>query len=229
MKTEQELKKLTDEVIFSYEQKAEEHGLLFDVTDIVLGKHEEKEERQELKSQIRDILARNEHLRRKDFDRMMESILLLQNQRENQIKRLLKNYFESQKDIAKQLKDNLRKFRNYLLRRETQRVRESQNLISKVLNKQDKRKEAVITELKAFRAEQKELTYNLRKLLAKGRQLRIKDLKAMLESFRLHRARRISSQKQRKEKVTQMLDGFSKKRYSGGGKRNKKEGKDGNS
>ena len=52
----------------------------------------------------------------------------------------------------------------------------------------------------------------LKELLAKGRDLRIKDFKSMLEEFNISHKERITRQEERGEEVQRMLGNFKKKR-----------------
>ena len=212
-----ELKDAVENAISSYEAKIQNISPLFDTTSLLLSDAQEaildsKEERGNINAQLRDILAKNEHLRKKDFDNMINGILQAQDQLEKEIRTLLRNYFNDQKSMAQELRENLDKFKNALARGETKRLKEFQLSIKGILARQDERKTQVVSSLKEFQKEQVEITEKFKELLAKGRQLRIKDLREMLNDFKAQREKRLLHQKKRKEEVAQMLDSFKEAR-----------------
>lgn len=211
-----DLKNIED-IISSYETRIESISSIFDTTYLILSDFQEatlnnKEEREKVNTQLRDILAKNEHLRRKDFDNMMQGLLSAQDQREREVKNLLRNYLNDQKAMAQALRENLRNFKESLAKGKVQRVKEFQASIKEILAKQDKRRNEVTSKLKEFQNEQNLLSSRLRELLVKGREVRIRDLKSMLRGFEAHRERRFAHQRKRKEEVAEMLNGFKKAR-----------------
>jgi len=183
------LKNAIENIISSYEDRLRNLDSIFDVTYSFLSKTQEtlvnaREEREKLNSQIRDILARGEHLRRKDFDIMMQEILTTQDKREMDVSVLLKEYFNDQKEMARNLRENLEEIRDSLARGETKKIKIFQALIKDILSKQEKRKEEIISGLKNFQNQQRDLAIRLKNLLKRGNDLRIRDLKSMLNEFK---------------------------------------------
>jgi hypothetical protein len=203
-------KNIVDQIVSSYETRIQSIGALFDTTHQVLqGFHDSlldtREEREKLNGELRENLAKNKSLRRKDFDRLMEGILLTQNEREKEVRNLLNSYLHEQKEMARDLRGSLEKFKDFLAKGEAQRVKEFQEMIKKILVKQDERKDEVTFKLKEFRKEQKVLSSKLRELLTKGRDLRIKDLKAMVKNFRVLSKERLDRQEERRKEIRQLL------------------------
>jgi adenylate kinase family enzyme len=212
-----DLKNVVEDIVTSYESGVQSIGAIFDDTHIILGEFQEslfdtKQEREKINTQLRDILAKNESLRRRDFDNMMNGILSSQDKREQEVRNLLKDYFNDQKTMAQALRENLGKFKDALAKSENKRVKEFQVLIREILAKQDKRKEEVTSRLKEFQKEQQEMAKRLKGLLAKGRELRIRDLKSLLKEFKAQHKERIARQEERKEEVRSMLGDFKKER-----------------
>lgn len=212
-----DLKNVVEDIVSSYEKRIESISSTFDTVNLILDDLQEsffntKEEREKTSTQLRDILAKNEHLRRKDFDNMMQGILKATEEREREVKDLLKSYFNEQRTIAEALKENLAKFKNSLARGEAERVKEFQALIKDILKKQEERRQEITSNLKGFQQQQGELIISLRELSAQGRNLRIKDFKLMLREFRTQRDERLVLQKRRKKAVASMLEGFRKER-----------------
>jgi hypothetical protein len=217
------LEKLTDldnvveEIISSYEERVHALGSIFDTPDMVISGFQDalmdtRDEREKVNSQLRDILARNEHLRRKDFDNMTQSVLSAQQEREKEVRLLLREYFNEQKAMTRSLRENLNEFKKSLASGEVQRVREFQALIKDILQKQASRKKEITSRLRAFQREQRYLSTRPKELLAKGNELRIKDFKSMLKELKTQRQERLAVHKKRKEDVAKMLTGFKQKR-----------------
>ncbi len=205
-----DLKNAVENVISSYETRIESVGAMFDTAHQILDDFQEvfldnKEEGREINTQLRDILAHNEHLRKKDFDSMTQDVLSAQEEREAEVKDLLKGYLNQQREMARTLRENLAKFKDALAKGDLQRVKEFQEMIKEVIANQDGRKEEVSSKLKEFQKEQQEMAKGLKALLAKGRELRIRDLKSMLREFRTQHKERLAQQIERRKEVNKML------------------------
>ncbi|MEW5767342.1 MAG: hypothetical protein AB1797_06900 [bacterium] len=205
-------------IVSSYEIKIQSTSDMFDTTHQLLQGFREsfldtRGEREKISAQLRENLAQTGSLRRKDFDWMMQGILSTQDEKEKEVKDLLRTYLDDQKEMANALRESLGKFKDSLDRGEVQRVKDSQGLIKEILAKQDRRKNEVISRLKDFQKEQQEMTTRLKELLAKGRELRIRDLKTMLKEFEIQRQERIARQEERRKEVRKMLGDFKKERW----------------
>jgi len=217
-------KNIVEDIVISYEAKIENINSFFETTHLILGEFQDplleiKEERGEINTQLEDLLANNEHLRRTDFHRMMQGVLSIQANKEKEIRNLLNTYLIEQKQMVNLLKDNLAKIKAALANGQGVEVKESKELINQILTQQDKRKQEVSLKLKEFQKEQKEMTQALLELLAKGKELRIRDLKSMLKEFDVQHKERQARQEERKIEVQKrrgevrgMLVEFKKKR-----------------
>ncbi len=211
------MKNMVDQIVSSYETRIESIGALFDTTHQVLqGFHDSlldtREEREKLNGELRDKFAKNKSLRRKDFDYMMEGIISGQNGREKEVRDLLNTYLNEQRAMARDLKENLGKFRDSLSEGEAQRVKEFQQMIKEILLKQEERKDEVTLRLKEFKKEQIVLTSRLKELLAKGKELRIRDFKSMLKEFNARYKERLALQGGRRKEVRHILGELKKGR-----------------
>lgn len=206
-----DLKNVAENVISSYETMLESVGAIFDTThqipdDFQGAFLDNKEEGRKISAQLRDILAHNEHLRKKDFDSMTQGDLSAQEEREAEVKNLVKGYLNQQGEMARTLRENLANFKDALAKGEVERVKEFHEMIKEVITNQDARKEEVTSKLKEFQKEQQEMAKRLKELLAKGRDLRIKDFKAMLNEFKVQHMERLACRKERRKEVRRMLD-----------------------
>ena len=211
-----ETKQTIDNLVSTYQSKIQNLGTLFDAThEILLGFQDSlfdtKQERESLNSELRENLARNRSLRRKDFDSMMEGVISTQSNPERAVRDLLNNYLTEQKEMAQGLKENLNRFKECLEKGEAQRIKEFQKMIQEILARQEVRRNQVTSGLQEFRREQKLIALKLRNLLAKGRDLRIKDLKTMLNDFRAQSKERLDRQQERKREVQQLLHPYKQK------------------
>ena len=219
-----DLNKVVEDIVASYEVKIENIKSFFETTHLILNEFQDplfdiKEERQVISAQLQDLLAKNEHLRRADFNWMMQGVLAIQIEKEKEIRNLVNSYLTEQKQMLNLLKDNLTKIKDALANGEGVEVKESQKLMVEILAQQDKRKQEVTSKLKDFQKEQQEMAKRLLELLSKGRELRIKDLKSMLREFQAEHKERIAQQEERKVEVQKrkgevhgMLTEFKKKR-----------------
>jgi len=205
------------EDIFSfYEAGIQGIGDIF-ADNLILGEFQEsaidtKQEKEKINERLRNILAKNESLRRKDFDNMMHGILSSQEQRENEVRNLLRDYLNDQKSIARALREDLKKFKDFLVTGEVERIKEFHALIKGILAGQAERSNKITFQLKAFQKEHQEMTSKFKELLAKGKDLRIRDFKLMLKEFNACRKKRVTHQEERREGVQRMLDDFKKER-----------------
>ena len=194
-----DLKNAVEEVISSYEKRIEGISSIFDATHLILSDFQgsildAKEERKKINNQLRDILARNENLRKKDFDNMMQSIFEPQDEREREARSLLINYINEQKEILHVLRGNFAKVRDAIAKDEIERIKELSHTIKGLLSKEDKRREELTPRLKELQKEQQEVITRVKALLIKGGELRIRDLKEMLTQIRLQDKERIACQ-----------------------------------
>ena len=209
--------RLTEDIISSYEERIAGDQSIFDTThELIEGFQDSfldtKQEREKLKAEVRENLAKSESLRKKDFDNMMQGILSAQEQKEKEVRDLLKNYLNEQRAMAHTLRDNLAEIKGALTKGEAIRVKEFQGIIKEILARQDERKDEVASGLKDFQKAQQEMAKRLKELLAKGSELRIKDLKSMLKEFQSQHKERIVRQEERRGEVKNLLGGFMKER-----------------
>jgi hypothetical protein len=208
--------RVVEGIIASYEEKLEGISFIIDNTQMVLGEFQEsvsngKEGKEALNVRLRETLARNESLRKKDFDVMMNTILVSQDDRERNVRQLFQSYLAEQRETAKQLKENLGTFKDGPNKDSIGIINEFHEMLRDILKKQEERKAEVAAKLRIFQKEQRELSRSLGELLSKGRELRIRDLKAMLRQFEARSRERAARQRERKEGVQKMLSAFRKK------------------
>jgi len=208
---------VVEDLVTSYEERLLSMDSLFNATCQFLGSHQAsfpgaEQGRQDVNVRVREILARNEHLRKKDFDNMMQGILSFQDEREREVRALLRRYLSEQREMTNALRKSLAEFRSSLAQGEVQSHSAFRAFSAGLAAEQEKRKDEVISRLKEFQKEQQETAQRFRGLLNKGRDLRIKDLQAMLKEFKVLRDERSARRGERKAEIRAMLDMDRKKR-----------------
>lgn len=208
---------IVGDIISSYETRIQGVEALFQTTHQILQSFQDsvldtRQEQERINGQLRESLAQNGSLRKKDFDKMMSVISSHQDQEEQEVRSLSKSYLNEQTNFVQELRESLRNFTEALARGEVQRVKEFRILIKEIFAKQEKRKEEVISNLKEFQKEQQETARMLKNLLAKGRELRIKDLKLMLAEFKRQHQNRVTHREKRCQEVKNLLGEFKTKR-----------------
>ena len=179
-----EKKDLTGEVIDSYEMRVETVSSLMRQTVQVLKNFQPQQE--EMAEELKNILAKTEFLRKKDFDKMMEEIWGKRGEREKKLHKTLEDFLRDEREMI----DELRKL---LGSGEPMKMDDFTVFKERILDRQREREKKVSQILKSFHLEQEELRTALRRLLLKGDRVKIKDLKELIRGFRAHRIHKQSS------------------------------------
>jgi hypothetical protein len=213
-----EKENVLENIISSYEARIQSVEAFFEVTGQIFQDFQDsllistRAEREKINNQLRESLAKNGSLRKKDFDGMMSVISSYLDQSEQEVRQLSHKYLNEQTKLVQQLRESLRNFKDALTEGQTEKVGELQTLIKEILTRQDESKIEVTSKLKEFQQGQQQTSEMLKDLLAKGEKLRIRDFKATLGEFKRQRAERITYQERRRREVKDMLSGFKAKR-----------------
>ena len=213
----EDTRSFVEDVFSSYETRMRSVESLFETTNQILQGFQDSvldtgQERKKINDQLKENLARNGSLRRKDFDNMMSVVSSYQDRQEQEVRNFSRNYLKEQATLVQELRENLKNFTNALAEGEAQRVKEFHSLITEVFARQEQRKNEVVFKLKEFQKDQQDTARMLNGLLAKGRELRTRDLKSMLSEFQRGRNERIAHQEERRGQVKGMLGEFKVKR-----------------
>lgn len=192
----EDMKRIAEDLVFSYQSRISTVSTIIENTNQLL--EDFKTRRNEMSNHLKETLAKEESLRKKDFDKMMNKILSRQDEREKEVRDLLKTFFEEQKEIAEIIKKNLGEG-------EKVKIDDFKKMLQDIQARQKAREHEVKTVLMEFQEEYKEMAESLRSLLNKGEAIRIKDFKEMVKNIR---ARQI----ERTNKVRARLDEFRKER-----------------
>ena len=215
---QEEIGGIVDEVLTVYEESV---GTVEQITSApyqFIGLGEElfnaRKEREQIFMTLKVLLANNDSLRKKDFDCMMNRILDAQEKRESEVRCMLRSYFDGQKKMASVLREKLRVFRAGLGGENQEFVRQFRIFADNLSQEGEQRKRYVEGKLHEYNQSQQEIADALRKLLDKGKELRVHDLKNLLVEFENSRVKRRKEQSEREKKVADMLRGFKEKRLA---------------
>ncbi len=209
-----------EDMVFSCDARLQGIESVFDSTRQIISGFQKssadlKRERDNLYSDLREELARNESLRKRDFDHMARGFLSAQEGGEREVWSLVDGYFSRQRETSEELREGLKKFRDCLSSGEAKRIREYRAMIGKILAEQEERRKEVVARLKEFRREQRETAKRLKSLAAKGRELRIRDLKQLLAKYNPSHQSGADRREARKAAVRDLLDDFKNNRLEG--------------
>jgi len=169
-----DMRKMAQEIVSSYQARISEVVAIVDDTHQLLD--DLRDNRDRMVDALKETLAREGSLRRTDFDNIMQSISSRQDEREKEVRALLKTFFEEQKEIAEIVKKNLDEG-------EQVRIDKFKKMLEDIQVRQRSREEEVKKALTGFQAEYEEMSGSLRGLLNKGEEVRIRDFKEMVSSI----------------------------------------------
>lgn len=221
------MKKILKDIVTSYDNRISEVGTVIENTYQVLEEYQNdilqsKEDREKIEAQLREALTNQQHLRRKDFDQMIEKISGGITDRKEKIennqyiiREELKGYLDKQKDIAAALRERLARFTDHLKENESNRLVDFKIYLKGLQSQQEKRGEEVRKmlegfrkELEVYRAEQMLMSQTLRNLLSKGNSLRIRDFKVAISEIQAQQRERKALWQEERKKVRETLAGF---------------------
>jgi len=172
---------IVDHILDSYEARVKVVGQVMKETTALLRRL--SEEQTQMASHLRDLLAKKESLRKKDFDSLLTDVVAQNSDKEKEVNEVLESYQKEQGDV-------IARFRNILTGNEKIKLSDFRVLSKKILGLLDKREKEISDLLRSFHIEQEEVAASLRKLVEKGDQVRTRDFKAVIESLKLRRLER---------------------------------------
>jgi hypothetical protein len=153
----EDLKKIAEDIASSYDARIQVVKGIAENTQKMV--HGFQEQREAMSHELCNALARSEHLRKKDFSKMMEDILHTQAIRENSVKQMLVDFRGEEELISKSL-------RKLLLKGEKIRIKDLKNILSRIRDDQARSskgtRERISTELVDMQKEVSEMLENFR-------------------------------------------------------------------
>ena len=149
---------LARDIVVSYDSRVKVVGEIIEDTHEMMNDFRGK--REDMSKELREVLAKSESLRRKDFDRMMTDVVSKQNEREEQVKKMLADFRREEEMVAEKL-------RNLLKKGEGIRIKDFKEMMVEIKIEQDRRvKEtsaSVANELQNMREEVYKMLDNFKK------------------------------------------------------------------
>lgn len=102
-----DLRDLAKDIIVSYDARVRVVGEIVEDTHKALNGF--RKNREEMSDNLREVLAKSESLRKKDFSAMMRDILLTQHKREENVKKMLADFREEETRVVEHLKGLLKR------------------------------------------------------------------------------------------------------------------------
>jgi len=177
------------------------------------------EEREKLKTGLQNTLARNCSLRKKDFNRLIEDMLSISNRnRESiekerkQVQETVREYLDDQKQLANCLRQQIGQLAGESMDKD--RLSTIIGNIKATYGDRGQRLFAMLKEfqlrLEAYQKEQEEVNRTLQRLVDRGRELRLEDLRQM-DAAKADQDRKLNREL-RREEVDRLLAHFRQRR-----------------
>lgn len=153
------LEDLAQDIITAYDARIKVVGEIVEDTHKMISNF--RQQRENMSKELREILAKCESLRKKDFDRMMADIVMKQNEREEEVKKMLEDFRKEEEVMAEKIKnllgkgekvriEDLKKMMRKIKKEQAQRTTETSVSVTEQLQKMQ---EEVHTMLDNFKKE----------------------------------------------------------------------------
>lgn len=172
MEFQQRLRNMGVEIIDSYERRLKLVNNL--ICEAVRQVNNYCREQEEMSGQLKENLARHEGMRKKDFDALMETVLARRRERETETRQKLEKIWQEEGEMINLLRETLTGDCN---------PADFGKMKSEALSRHREREKELAKSLIKYQLEQEELSAVLKKLLSKGEEVRIKDLKSMVKTL----------------------------------------------
>jgi len=175
LQVDEKMVSVVQDIVVSYETQISTIGALVDNTYGIL--QESRAALGKVNSQLRETLANRASLRKKDYDSMIAEIEAQQEERHQEIKKVLSEFVLVHKEAASQLKE-------LLAIAQSGKIVDFRAVISSIQSRQDVAQKKVISSLRANEEEQERVIAEVQKLLNGNGTTRVKDFKDALSKLR---------------------------------------------
>lgn len=142
-----------------------------------------KTERETINSRLRDNLAKNGSLRKKDYDRMMERILNELYEKEVKAENCLHQFIEDQKAMTEFLKIRIFEIKDNLRQDNTEEIKAFRQELSRISCKLEIKKKIFIQQFMECQHLHQKVIGNFKMLLSKGDHIAIRDVKEIHQNL----------------------------------------------
>jgi len=136
-----------------------------------------RKERDLLNSKLCETVARNGSLRKKDYYTMMSGIINALDQKEREAESQFMIFIEAQKETAQSLKNSLLEIKDVTAQDASEKITAIKNQLTQISKLQEMRKETAMKTFVDFQQLHNKMMECLEKLLNRGDQLLIQDIK----------------------------------------------------
>ena len=182
MVTPQDIRDLAQSIVDSYEMRVKTVSALMKEAAEALRNF--RVEQEEAIARLRDDLATNKSLRKKDFDSMIKGLLTRRADKEKEVSEVLEGFRSGGEETVAGLRRFLTDEGKVL------RLEDFAHLKGDILARQEERERKAAEVLREFHREQEELNAALRKLLSKGESATIRDFRSTIRALKLQRQER---------------------------------------
>lgn len=151
------LRTLVKDILSSYDDRIKTVGEIASQTHTQISDF--RKQREETTKELKDILARGEFLRRKDFDQIMAGVISNQNLREEEVKKMLEDFRHEEEAMAARLKGLLKKG-------ESVRIKDFKKTMLDVRQEQEKRLEGAKETKEAIGLQLDQMRQDVKRLLS---------------------------------------------------------------
>ncbi|PIO48011.1 MAG: hypothetical protein CMR00_07295 [[Chlorobium] sp. 445] len=166
---------------------------------------------------LRKSLAQHRSVRYKDFEAIFKHALQTQKRRETELSLSVRQFLSEQTEFSQEVLREIAQLpetESAEPSEQARRTAEVTALMKHFAELQQKRREELLQLLREFRAEQEAFSVQLRACLAQAKELRLKDLKTMFQTFQAAAETRIQQTQARRKEVAEMLQRFKLQRLN---------------
>lgn len=146
---------------------------------LLVGFHQEQDKMIE---ELKLLLSRTRSLRKKDFELIVKDLRQKQNHKEKDMERVLLSFLKQEEEMVEYLKT--------ILKQKNFKADCFQKIKQEILEKQAQREREVGMALRNFHLEVQEINQGLKKLLERGENIKIRDLKEFVGSIYIQQEER---------------------------------------
>lgn len=175
------MKQIILDVIDSYEKRINSLSeLIADTYSLIENYHKQ---RKTSLDKLRNNLAQEESLRKKDFDKMMSRVRLCHKEREQAVKEMIQKFIKEHKDMIAELKYFLGKEKENRYNEERKRIAQFKIKLRQIKNEQLDREHEVKKMLGRFKNKQESFNKVVNGLLDKGENIHTREVKQAIDQL----------------------------------------------
>lgn len=139
--------------------------------------NEQKKEREALNSELREILAGNGSVRKKDYNEIIADIFYILDEKEKEAESKFNAFIKAQKSMAELLKNSLLNLKNITSQDAADKITAIHRQLASISEEQEKNKDTVLNAFREFQRMHNHIMEYLRNLLNQGNNIGIRDIK----------------------------------------------------